>query len=128
MPAPAVAPAIPVAFTMGNALTGLGTGLALAGGTHFTQRIYGYLMSDGNGGSVFVPEVPGSVGNGIPGLQVMDPIVSNPPKKRRKRSKYQMEFGRSMKALKRKHPRTPTNRLMKRAHTMTKKKMKTRRR
>jgi len=111
---------------MGNALTGLGTGLALAQGTHITQRIYGYITSDGNGGSVFVPEVPGQTQAVAQGLQFMDPIISGrmpAPKKRRKRSKYQMEFGRSMKALKRKHPRTPTNRLMKRAHTMTKKKM-----
>lgn len=58
------------------------------------------------------------------GLQVMEPILQDQqPKKKRKRSKYQMEFGRSMKALKRKHPRTPASKLMKRAHTMTKKKM-----
>ncbi len=124
MPAPAVAPAIPVAFTMGNALTGLGTGLALAGGTHFTQRIYGYLTSDGNGGSVFVPVQEQIMGGGTgQGLMIQDPILQDQPKKRRKRSKYQMEFGRSMKALKRKHPRTPATKLMKRAHTMTKKKM-----
>ena len=58
------------------------------------------------------------------GLMRQDPILERPAtKKRRKRSKYQMEFGKSMKALKRKHPRTPANKLMKRAHTMTKKKM-----
>ena len=124
MVAPAVAPAIPVAFTMGNALTGIGTGLALAQGTHFTQRIYGYITSDGNGGSVFVP-VQDQVMGGAQGsgLMMADPIIHAQPKKRRKRSKYQMEFGRSMKALKKKHPRTPVSRLMKRAHTMTKKKM-----
>ncbi len=124
MPGPAVAPAIPVAFTMGNALTGLGTGLALAGGTHISQRIYGYLTSDGNGGSVFVPVqeqvMGGASGNG---LMTSDPIFQAKPRKRRKRSKYQMEFGRQMKALKRKHPRTPVTRLLKRAHTATKKKM-----
>ncbi len=124
MPAPAVAPAIPVAFSMGNALTGLGTGLALAGGTHFTQRIYGYLTSDGNGGSVFVPVQDQVMGGAMgSGLMMNDPVLMDKPKKRRKRSKYQMEFGRSMKALKRKHPRTPVTKLMKRAHSMTKKKM-----
>ncbi len=124
MPAPVVAPAIPVAFSMGNALTGLGTGLALAGGTHFTQRIYGYLTSDGNGGSVFVPVQDQVMGGAMgSGLMMNDPVLMDKPKKRRKRSKYQMEFGRSMKALKRKHPRTPVTKLMKRAHSMTKKKM-----
>ena len=124
-----VAPAVPVAFTMGNALTGIGTGLALAQGTHIAQRIYGYLTSDGNGGVAFIPEMggpPGSVGSGISGLQVMDPTIS-PPKKRRKRSEEHMEFGRSMKALKRKHPRTPSHKLMKKAHTLTKRTMKKRR-
>jgi len=45
------------------------------------------------------------------------------PKKRRKRSKYQLEFGRQLKALKRKHPRTNITKLMSRAHTATRKKM-----
>lgn len=43
------------------------------------------------------------------------------PKKRRKVSAYQREFGRQLKRLKKKHPRTPITRLMKRAHTATKK-------
>jgi len=45
------------------------------------------------------------------------------PKKKRKVSKYQREFGRQMKLLKKKHPRTPVTKLMKRAHTATKKAM-----
>jgi len=45
------------------------------------------------------------------------------PKKKRKVSKYQKEFGRQMKILKKKHPRTPVTRLMKRAHSATKKEM-----
>lgn len=62
------------------------------------------------------------------GLQIMDPIIDDTrAKKKRKVSRYQKEFGKSMKALKRKHPRTPANKLMKRAHTMTKKKMRGRR-
>ncbi|GAI77754.1 unnamed protein product [marine sediment metagenome] len=43
------------------------------------------------------------------------------PKKRRKVSAYQKEFGRQLKRLKKKHPRTPVTRLMKRAHTATRK-------
>lgn len=57
------------------------------------------------------------------GLQIMDPIIE-PKKKKRKTSKYQREFGKQLKALKRKHPRTPVTRLMKRAHRATKRKMK----
>ena len=42
-------------------------------------------------------------------------------KVRRKVSGYQREFGKQMKLLKKKHPRTPVTRLMKRAHRATKK-------
>lgn len=42
-------------------------------------------------------------------------------KVKRKVSPYQKEFGRQLKKLKKKHPRTPVTRLMKRAHTATKK-------
>jgi hypothetical protein len=42
------------------------------------------------------------------------------PKRRRKVSAYQKEFGRQLKKLKKKHPRTPTSKLMKRAHAATK--------
>jgi hypothetical protein len=41
------------------------------------------------------------------------------PKKKRKVSAYQKEFGRQLKKLKRAHPRTPVTRLMKRAHAAT---------
>lgn len=49
--------------------------------------------------------------------------VSKPKKSRkpRKPSAYNKEFSRQMKALKKKHPRTPATRLMKKAHTATKK-------
>ena len=57
------------------------------------------------------------------GLQIMDPIIE-PKKKKRKTSKYQREFGKQLKALKKKHPRTPVTRLMKRAHRATKRRMK----
>ena len=46
------------------------------------------------------------------------------PKKakiQRSPSAYNKEFSRQMKALKKKHPRTPATKLMKRAHTATKK-------
>lgn len=42
------------------------------------------------------------------------------PKPKRKVSAYQREFGRQLKKLKRKHPRTPVTKLMKRAHAATK--------
>jgi len=47
-----------------------------------------------------------------------------PGKKKRKVSKYQKEFGRKLKLLKKKFPRTPVTKLMKRAHTATRKVMK----
>lgn len=43
------------------------------------------------------------------------------PKRKRKVSAYQKRFGVELKRLKKKHPRTPVTRLMKRAHTATKK-------
>ena len=43
------------------------------------------------------------------------------PAKRRKVGKYQRRFGKHLKALKRKHPRTKIGTLMKRAHRMTRK-------
>ncbi len=49
------------------------------------------------------------------------PRTSLPPKKKRKVSKYQKEFGKQLKLLKKKHPRTPITKLMKRAHAATRK-------
>jgi len=49
---------------------------------------------------------------------------SPPKKKKRKVSKYSKEFGRQMKALKRKHPRSKMSSLMSRAHVKTRKAMK----
>ncbi len=43
--------------------------------------------------------------------------------KKRKVSKYQKTFGKNLKALKRKHPRTQAKTLMKRAHSMTKRQL-----
>jgi len=45
-------------------------------------------------------------------------------KAKRKVGKYQKRLGVELKKLKRKHPRTPVARLMKRAHSLTKKAMK----
>ena len=47
------------------------------------------------------------------------------PRKKRKVSDYSKQFGIILKSLKKKHPRTPVTRLMKRAHVATRKKMKT---
>lgn len=47
------------------------------------------------------------------------------PKKRKRRvSAYQKEFGRQLKALKKKHPRTAIGKLMKKAHAKTRRAMK----
>ena len=43
------------------------------------------------------------------------------PKKKRKVSRYQREFGRQMKKLKAAHPRTKVTQLMSRGHTATRK-------
>ena len=62
-----------------------------------------------------------SLGNILPDL----PSEKTPKrKKKRKTSKYQREFGKQMKALIAKHPRTKVTQLMKRAHRATKKALK----
>ena len=53
-----------------------------------------------------------------------DAEMPNPKPKKRKKSKYSKELGRQLKMLKKKHPRTPVIRLMKRAHRLTKKALK----
>ena len=87
------------------------------------RQLLAYVFSDGNGGSVVVPiQQPTMMQS--PGLMRMDPILQpSSPKKKRRVSKYQREFGRQLKALKRKHPRTPVTKLMKRAHSATRKAM-----
>jgi hypothetical protein len=52
------------------------------------------------------------------------PNFSSPKKKKRKVSTYQKEFGRQLKKLKAKHPRTQIKNLMKRAHSATRKALK----
>ena len=53
-----------------------------------------------------------------------EPGAVDPKPKRRKRSKYNRELSRQLKMLKKKHPRTAITRLMKRAHSATKKALK----
>ena len=55
------------------------------------------------------------------GIDAAAPTIT---KKKRRRSKYQIELGKQLKRLKKKHPRTPVTRLMKRAHRATKKALK----
>jgi len=52
------------------------------------------------------------------------PVRKTAKKVKRKVGKYQKVFGKKLKALKRKHPRTAASALMKRAHRETKKAMK----
>ena len=47
--------------------------------------------------------------------------TADPPKKKRKVSRYQKEFGRQMKKLKALHPRTKVTALMARGHSATRK-------
>lgn len=51
-------------------------------------------------------------------------IEKGKKKIKRKVSKYQQKLGQELKKLKKKHPRTPVNKLMKRAHRATKKALK----
>jgi|TARA_R110000824_G_C15172486_1_gene673043 hypothetical protein len=76
--------------------------------------IQGLLMAKG---------VPESVA--IPVSRIADSVEA-PVKAavKRKVGKYQREFGRQLRALKRKHPRSQISTLMKRAHRLTKKVMK----
>ena len=50
--------------------------------------------------------------------------VPDPKPKKRKRSKYSKELGKQLKMLKKKHPRTAVTKLMKRAHSLTRKALK----
>ena len=52
------------------------------------------------------------------------PNLPTKPKKKRKVSNYQKQFGKMLKDLKKKHPRTKVQNLMKRAHQLTRKSMK----
>ena len=54
----------------------------------------------------------------------MEPEVVALPKKKKKVSKYSREFGRQLKMLVKKHPRTKVTQLMSKAHRNTRKALK----
>ena len=58
------------------------------------------------------------------GTRTRKVIEKGKKKIKRKVSKYQQKLGQELKKLKKKHPRTPVNKLMKRAHRATKKALK----
>jgi len=61
---------------------------------------------------------------GMPGLVEIIPEVVALPKKKKKISKYGKEFGKQLKSLIKKHPRTKVTQLMSQAHRATKKALK----
>lgn len=77
---------------------------------------YESIFSQGSTSSI--PARPSRGGNGSLGLAM--PRV----KKKRKVSRYQKEFGKQLKKLKKKHPRTSIGILMKKAHRATRKALK----
>ena len=70
------------------------------------------LVRSANGGNT-------SLMTSAPGGEMPDPKP-----KRRKRSKYNRELSKQLKMLKKKHPRTAITKLMKRAHSLTRKALK----
>ena len=62
-----------------------------------------------------------SAASGSPSSSTMSSSKKKSGRKPRAPSAYNKEFSKQMKALKKKHPRTPATKLMKRAHTATKK-------
>lgn len=62
-----------------------------------------------------------SAANGSPSSPGKSSSKKKQARKLRAPSAYNKEFSKQMKALKKKHPRTPATKLMKRAHTATKK-------
>ena len=75
------------------------------------------------GGLVMEPTLA-MIGEAGPELVLPLPPPNTKSKRKRKVSKYQKEFGRQMKKLKAKHPRTPVSSLMARGHTATRKALK----
>ncbi|AXH79561.1 MAG: hypothetical protein [Circular genetic element sp.] len=68
--------------------------------------------------------VPPAIGATIAPEIVERVAVAAAPTVKRQVSKYQKAFGKSLKILKKKHPRTPISKLMKKAHRLTKAGMK----
>lgn len=101
------------ASNMGNALTGFGTSFMLA------ER-----FSD-DAGNVYELVGQESSGSRQSGRRDSVPIPRGKKvKQTRKVSRYQKVFGKHLKALKKKHPRTKISTLMKRAHRLTKRELK----
>jgi|TARA_R110000823_G_C15763433_1_gene483217 hypothetical protein len=101
------------ATSMGNALTGLGTSFMLA------ER---FSDDAGNVYEIVGQESPAGRSSG---RRDSVPIPRGKKvKQTRKVSRYQKVFGKHLKALKRKHPRTQISTLMKRAHRLTKRELK----
>lgn len=74
-------------------------------------------------GLLMAQNVPAPIVNAaMPVIAMTEQVVKK--KARKKVSKYQREFGRQLKKLKAKHPRTQVQTLMKRAHRLTKKVLK----
>lgn len=65
-----------------------------------------------------------SAGDGMSLTDTSPSPVDLAPAPKRKRSKYNRELSRQLKALKKKHPRTKVTALMKRAHRATRKALK----
>ena len=83
------------------------------------------IMMDDNGGITRSPSGIDVIRrSGQFARSALLPDLRSPKKKKRKVSKYQKEFGKQLKKLKAKHKRTPVTKLMKRAHTATRKAMK----
>jgi len=61
---------------------------------------------------------------GMPGVVEIIPEVKALPAKKKKISKYGKEFGKQLKSLIKKHPRTKVTQLMSQAHRATKKALK----
>jgi hypothetical protein len=93
--------------SMGNALTGIGTGFRLM---DFVED------QEGNVYQVVPDPMPGRASR-----TDSIPVPKSKTKRKRKVSAYQREFGKQLKKLKKKHPRTKISQLMKRAHIATRK-------
>ena len=64
--------------------------------------------------------IPPAIGATIAPEVVERVAVAVAPKVKRQVSKYQKDFGKYLKRLKKQHPRTPISKLMKKAHRLTK--------
>jgi len=95
--------------SMGNALTGFGTGLGLM-----------EYFEDDNGNVYRLEPQSSRVAKSTRSMKIKVPKT----KKKRKVSKYQKRFGVHLKKLKKAHPRTNISTLMKRAHRLTKRDLK----